>query len=81
MTGIERRLAEAARLGFVRATSPIAAAARAVTRATLPSRIGLSAVPKFWTAHSFTGVGVASMTVEPTASTGDAEGLTNAATR
>ena len=65
----------------MRDTSPIAAAARTTTRVTLPSRIGLSLVPKFWTAHSFTGVGVASMTVEPTASTGEAEGLTNAATR
>ena len=70
-----------ARLGLVRDTSPITAAARTTTRVTLPNRIGLSALPKFWTAHSLTGVGVASMTVEPTASTGEAAGLTKAATR
>ena len=36
-----------------------------VPRATEPMRIGLSAVPNVETAHSLTGVGVRSMTVEP----------------
>ena len=49
--------------------------------ATEPMRMGLSAVPKVATAHSLTGVGVRSMTVEPTASTGEASGETNPATR
>ena len=48
---------------------------------TLPMRIGLSADPNCATAHSLTGVGVRSMTVEPTASTGDAAGFSQAATR
>ena len=56
-------------------------AATAVTTPTLASRIGLSFVPKFWIAHCFTGVGVASMTADPTDSTGEAAGLTKAATR
>src|SRR5450759_5395025 len=37
--------------------------------------------PRFPTAYSLTGVGVASMTVEPTASTSDAAGLISPATR
>lgn len=37
--------------------------------------------PRFPTAYSLTGVGVATMTVEPTASTSDAGGLINLATR
>ena len=53
--------------GRVRETSPIAPAASAVTSATPASSTGLSAVPRVWTAHSLTGVGVASMTVEPMA--------------
>src|SRR6476661_62471 len=64
-----------------RATRPMAMAARAVTTATLLSRTALSAVPKLRTAHSFTGVGVASMTVDPTARTGEDAGSTKAATR
>ena len=44
-------------------------------------RIGLSAVPKFRIAHSFTGVGVASMTVDPTASTGEESIRSRLATR
>ncbi len=70
-----------ASVGRLRETSPIRAAAMAVTRATLVRSTGLSAVPKWCTAHSLTGVGVASITVEPTASTGEAEGFTKAATR
>ena len=46
-----------------------------------PTRIGLSALPKVATAHSLTGVGVASITADPTASTGEEAGLTRAATR
>ena len=49
--------------------------------ATDPMRMGLSAVPNCATAHSLTGVGVASMTVDPTASTGEASGETSPATR
>ena len=41
----------------------------------------MSAVPNCRTAHSLTGVGVASITVLPTASTGEAAGLVSAATR
>ena len=62
-------------------SSPATAARRRVTTATLPMRTGLSAVPIVRTAHSLTGVGVASMTVEPTASTGEASGATKEATR
>ena len=65
----------------LRDTTPMAAAASAVTTATVESSTGLSAVPRVCTAHSLTGVGVASMTVEPMASTGEAEGFTKAATR
>ena len=65
----------------VRATRPIAPARSSVTTATEPMRIGLSAVPNVATAHSLTGVGVASMTVEPTARTGEDSGETNPATR
>ncbi len=55
--------------------------ASSVARATEPTRIGLSAVPKVATAHSLTGVGVASMTVDPTARTGEDSGDTRPATR
>ena len=60
---------------------PARAASTSVPTSTLPTRIGLSAVPKLATAHSFTGVGVRSMTVDPTASTGEAAGLSSDATR
>ena len=61
--------------------APATAAARSVTKVTVASRIGLSAVPNRATAYSLTGVGVASMTTEPTASTGDAAGLISPATK
>ena len=59
----------------------MAAASSSVAMLTLPTRIGLSALPKVATAHSLTGVGVASITADPTASTGEEAGLTRAATR
>ena len=65
----------------MRATKPMPPAMSRVPIATDPMRIGLSAVPNCATAHSLTGVGVRSMTVEPTASTGEASGETNPATR
>ena len=43
--------------------------------------MALSAVPNWRIAHSFIGVGVRSMTVEPTARTGEAAGTVRAATR
>ena len=52
-----------------------------VASITLPMRIGLSLVPNSRTAHSFMGVGVRSMTVDPTASTGEEAGFSAAATR
>ena len=52
-----------------------------VPASTDPIRINLSLVPKFRTAHSLSGVGVRSMTVEPTASTGEETGSRRAATR
>ncbi len=63
------------------ASTPATPASRSVPSSTLPMRIGLSAVPNCAIAHSLTGVGVRSMTVDPTASTGEAAGLSNAATR
>ena len=48
---------------------------------TEPIRIGLSALPKVAIAQVLTGVGVRSMTVEPTTSTGEAAGTVRAATR
>ena len=48
---------------------------------TEPIRIGLSLLPKLRIAHSFIGVGVRSMTWEPTASTGEDAGLSSEATR
>ena len=65
----------------VRASRPIPAATSRVTTATDPMRIGLSLVPKVETAHSLTGVGVASMTVDPTARTGEDSGETRPAAR
>ncbi|EKA62576.1 hypothetical protein B277_01844 [Janibacter hoylei PVAS-1] len=62
-------------------TAPARAASSRVATATDPMRIGLSAVPKVPTAHSLTGVGVASMTWLPTASAGEAAGSVRAATR
>ena len=64
-----------------RASTPPTAASSSAPAETDPTRIGLSAVPNRATAHSLTGVGVRSMTVEPMASTGEEAGLTNAATR
>ena len=43
---------------------------------TAVTRRGLSAVPNVPTAHSLTSVGVASTTVDPTARTGEASGVT-----
>ena len=43
--------------------------------------IGLSAVPTFAMTSSLTGVGVRSVTTEPTERTGDAAGVVTAATR
>ena len=63
------------------ATIPAMPARTSTTTSTEPIRIGLSAVPKVRIAHSLTGVGVRSMTVEPTASTGEAAGTVRAATR
>jgi len=57
------------------------AAMRTVTRPTEASRIDLSAGPNFAIASSLSGVGVRSMTVEPTERTGEATGSTKAATR
>ena len=64
-----------------RATTPATAVSSRVTSITLPMRIGLSLVPNSRTAHSFMGVGVRSMTVDPTASTGEEAGFIAAATR
>jgi hypothetical protein len=69
------------RVRRVRAIRPMAPASSSVTSVTDPMRTGLSAVPNVATAHSLTGVGVASTTVEPTASTGEASGETRPATR
>ena len=51
------------------------------TTTTDPTSTALSALPNCRIAHSFSGVGVRSMTVEPTASTGEAAGTVSAATR
>ena len=52
------------------------------SRATVPAMsMGLSFVPNVRTANSFAGVGAASMSAEPTASSGEATGLTSDATR
>ena len=64
-----------------RAMTPATAVSSRVTSITLPIRIGLSFVPNSRTAHSFMGVGVRSMTVDPTASTGEDAGFSAAATR
>jgi hypothetical protein len=64
-----------------RDSAPAAAAAIRVTSVTVASKMGLSDVPNWATAYSFTGVGVASMTTEPTASTGEAAGFVSPATR
>jgi len=66
---------------LARPSRPTRAASTAVTSVTLPSRTTLSSAPKVRIAHSLTGVGVESMIVEPTASTGDDCGATIAATR
>ena len=46
-----------------------------------PIRIGLSWSPNCRIAHSFIGVGVRSMTCDPTARTGDEAGLSRDATK
>ncbi len=69
------------RVRWLRATKPMPPAMSRVPIPTDPMRIGLSAVPNCATAHSLTGVGVRSMTVEPTASTGEDSGETKPATR
>ena len=45
------------------------------------TRMGLSAVPNVLTANSFAGVGAASISAEPTATSGDATGLKKAAAK
>ena len=60
---------------------PATAASSSTTNVTEPTRTSLSALPNSRMAHSLSGVGVRSMTVEPTASTGDAAGTVSAATR
>jgi hypothetical protein len=67
--------------GRRQAIRPTTAPKTTSTTATLPTRIGLSAVPNVRTANSFAGVGAASISAEPTASNGEATGLTSAATR
>ena len=62
-------------------SSPATAANTSTAASTDPSRIGLSMVPKFLIAHSFTGVGVRSMMLELTASTGEESGCNREATR
>ena len=47
----------------------------------MASRIGLSAVPTWAMTSSLTGVGVRSITTDPTEMTGDAAALVTAATR
>ena len=64
-----------------RASIPATAESTSTPANTDPMRIGLSLVPNRATAHSLTGVGVRSMTVEPTASTGEDAGSVRAATR
>ena len=64
-----------------RASIPATAESTSTPANTDPMRIGLSLVPNCLIAHSLTGVGVRSMTVEPTASTGDEAGSVSAATR
>ncbi len=64
-----------------RASRPATAARTSVTTRTEPCRISLSLVPKVAIAHSLTGVGVRSMTVDPMASTGDDAGARKPATR
>ena len=48
---------------------------------TEPIRTRLSLLPNCRIAHSFSGVGVRSMTCEPTASTGEDAGSSSEATR
>ena len=64
-----------------RASRPATAASSSTPASTDPTRTVLSLVPKWAMAHSLSGVGVRSMTVEPTASTGEAAGSVSAATR
>ena len=60
-------------------SSPATAAPRAMTSPMPTSSAVLSAVPNKAMAVSFTGAGTASITTDPTAETGDREGLTIAA--
>ncbi len=64
-----------------RAIIPATAARASTPSSTEPTRIGLSLVPKVAIAHSLTGVGVRSMTADPTASTGDEAGSSSEATK
>ena len=63
------------------AITPAIAASSSTTTVTEPTSTSLSAVPNCRIANSLSGVGVRSMTVEPTASTGEAAGTVRAATR
>ena len=74
-------MATAAMRGRRQAITPTTAPKTTSTAPTLLTRMGLSAVPNVRTANSFAGVGAASMSAEPTASTGEATGSTSAATR
>ena len=67
--------------GWRRESSPARAASARVARETVASRIGLSAVPTRAMTYSLTGVGVRSITTDPTERTGDAAAFVTAATR
>ena len=64
-----------------RASSPATAASTSTPPITEPMRTRLSLLPKRAIAHSFIGVGVRSMTWEPTASTGDDAVFSSEATK
>ncbi len=63
-----------------RSSSPATAASTAMMSSTITVRNNLSAVPKVWIAHSFTGPGVRSMTVDPMAFRASADAPRGAAT-
>jgi len=62
-----------------RSLTAAAAASAAMTAITATDRNSLSAVPKVWIAHSFTGPGVTLMTAVPTAVRASAAGEKKAA--
>ena len=79
--GHEQEEQPAPTAGRRRESSPARAASARVARETVASRIGLSAVPTRAMTNSLTGVGVRSITTDPTERTGDAAAFVTAATR